>query len=81
MIGARPPSDRDRLLAWCVGERITERDQIEEVIGMQMADQNGADVDVVPEAAKLREDPVAAVQQQREILILDQVAAACAPGI
>ena len=51
------------LLSRRVRERIAERDQVEEVVGVQMADQDGVDVDVVTEASQLREHAVAAVEQ------------------
>ena len=64
-VGARPAA-RDRLLAGRVGQRVGERDEIEEVVGVQVRDHDGVDVDVVDEAAQLGEHAVAAVEQQAE---------------
>ena len=80
-VGAGPAGHGDRLLARRVRERVAERHQVEEVVGVQMADQHRVDVDVVADAAELREDAVAAVEQQREVALLDEVAAACAAGV
>ena len=78
---ARPAADRDRLLAWRVAERIAERDEIEEVIGVQVADQNGIHVDVVTNAPQLGEHAVAAIEQERAIPLLHQIAAASPAGV
>jgi len=79
--GPRPPGDGNRLLARGIRERVTERDEVEDVVGVQVADQDGVDVDVVTEAPQLREHPVAAVEQQREVPVLHQVAAAGATRV
>jgi hypothetical protein len=74
-------ADRYGLLARRVAERVAERDQVQEVIGMQVADQDRVDVDVVAMAAQLGEDTVAAVKEQREVALLDQISAACPGGV
>jgi hypothetical protein len=48
---------------------------------VQMADQDRVDVDVIAHAPKLREHAVAAVEQQREIPLLDEITAARTTGI
>ena len=76
LIGSRPASHWHRLLTGRVCERVAEGHQIEDVVGVEMADQNGVDVDVITEATQLGKNPVAAVEQQRELPMLDQVPAA-----
>ena len=71
----------DRLLAGSVGEGVGVGHQVEEVVGVEVGDRNGVDVDVVAVLPQLREDPVAAIEQQGVVALLDQVAAACAPRI
>jgi hypothetical protein len=46
------------------------------VVGVQVTDQHRVDVDVVAVATELGEHTVAAVEQEREIVLLDQVSAA-----
>ena len=76
--GCRCPASRDRhrLLARRVGQRVGERHEVEEVVGVQVRDHDRVDVDVVDEAPQLGEHAVAAVEQQVEAVLLDQVAAA-----
>src|SRR5438105_8005207 len=81
VVGSGPPRHGHRLLARRVREAVAERQQVEEVVRVQMADQDGVDVDVVTYAAQLREDAVATVEQKREVALLDEVAAAGAAGI
>ena len=76
VVGARPAADRHGLLARRVGQRVGERDEVEEVVGVQVRDDDRVDVDVVDEAPQLGEDAVAAVEQQVEAVLLDEVAAA-----
>ena len=80
-VGARPAVDRHRLLARRVGQRVGVRDEVEEVVGVQVRDDDRVDVDVVAEAAQLGEHAVAAVEQQRRVALLDEVAAAGAVGV
>ena len=58
--------DRHRLLARRVGQRVGERDEVEEVVGVQVGEDHRVDVDVVDEAAQLGEHPVAAVEQHAD---------------
>ena len=51
------------------------------MVGVQVADQHGIDVDVIPVVTQLGEHPVAAVEQQRVSVLLDQVSAACPVGV
>ena len=46
-VGPGPAGDRNRLLARRVGERVAERHEVEEVVGVEVADQDRVDVDVV----------------------------------
>ena len=71
-----PAGDRHGLLARRVGERVAERDEVEDVVGVQVADQHRVDVHVIAEAPELREHPVAAIEQQHEVVLLHQVSAA-----
>jgi hypothetical protein len=48
---------------------------------MQVRDDDGVDVDVVAEPAELGEDAVAAVQEQADALLLNEVSAAGAVGV
>ena len=80
-VGARPAVDRDRLLARRVGQPRGERDEVEDVVGVQVADHHGVDARVVAEAPQLGEDAVAAVQQQARVALLDEVAAAGPVGV
>ena len=73
---AGPAVDRGGLLARRVGERVGERDQVEEVVRVQMRDHDRVDLGVVAEAAQLGEHAVAAVEQDRGPVLFDQVAAA-----
>jgi hypothetical protein len=81
VVGARPAVDRDRLLARRVHERVRVRDEVEDVVGVQVRDDDRVDVDVVHELAQLREHAVAAVEQQDRVLLLDEVSAARAAGV
>ncbi len=81
MRGAGPAVDGHGLLARRVGERVGERDEVEEVIGVQVRDDDRVDVHVVDEPAQLREDAVAAVEQQAEALFLDQISGAGAVDV
>ena len=58
IVGARPAGDRHRLLARRVGERVAEGDEVEEVVGVQVGDQHGVDVDVVAERRSLEKTPL-----------------------
>jgi len=40
---ARPPRDRNRLLTGGIAERVAERNEVEEVVGVQVADQHRVD--------------------------------------
>ena len=51
--GSRPARHRNRLLARGVGEGVAEWDQVQEMIGVQVADQDRIDVDVVDMVAEL----------------------------
>ena len=75
-VGARPGVDGHGLLARRVGQRVRVRDEIEEVVGVQVRDDDRVDVDVVDVAAQLREDPVAAVEHELRAVRLDEVPAA-----
>ena len=77
--GAGVPADGHGLLARRIAQGVAERDQVEEVIGVQVGDQHRIDIDVVAVPAQLGEHSVAAVEQQREATLLNQVSAAC-PG-
>jgi hypothetical protein len=70
-----------RLLAWRVGQRVGERDEVEEVVGVQVRDDDRIDVGVVAEAPQLGEDAVAAVEEQARPVLLDEVPAAGADGV
>jgi hypothetical protein len=72
-VGARPAVDRHRLLARRVDQPVGERDEVEEVVGVQVADDHAVDRDVVDEAPELAEDPVAAVEQHDGAVLLDQI--------
>ena len=74
-------ADRDRLLARRVSERVAERHQVEEVVGVEVTDQHGVDVDVLAEVTELGENAVAAVQQQREAVLLYEVPATRPAGV
>jgi len=80
-VGARPALHRHRLLARRIGQRVGERHEVEEVIGVHVRDHHRIDVAVVAKAAQLGEDAVAAVHQQRDAVLLDQVAAAGTVGV
>jgi hypothetical protein len=54
---------------------------VEEVIGVQVRDQHRVDRGVVDDRAQLGEHAVAAVEQQREPVVLDQVSTARAGSI
>ena len=76
-----PPGHWHRLLARRVRQRVRERNQIEEVVGVHVADDHRSDIDVVAESPQLREDAVAAVEQQPEPVPLDQIPTAGASGV
>ena len=59
------PARRTPLLARRVGERVGVRDEVEEVVGVQVGDERPRRRRVVGEAAQLPEHAVAAVDQQR----------------
>ena len=67
--------------AWRVGERVGERHEVEEVVRVQVRDHDRVDRGVVGELAQLREHAVAAVQEQAEALVLDEVPRAGAAGV
>src|SRR5205085_3286009 len=81
LAGPGPARDGDGLLAGRVCERVAKGDQIEEVIGVQVTQEDRIDIDVVDVTTKLGEHPVAAVEHERVAVLLDQVAAAGAVGI
>ena len=76
LVGARPAVDRRRLLARRVGERVGERNEVEEVVRVQVRDHDRVDLRVVAEAAQLREHAVAAIEQDRGAVLFEQVPAA-----
>ena len=81
IVGPGVSADRDGLLARRVGERIRVRNEVEDVIGVEVRDEDRVDVDVVDVLAELREDAVAAIEQELGLAVGDQVPAACAPGV
>ena len=74
VVGAGPAVDRHRLLARRVGERVGVRHEVEEVVGVEVRDDDGVDVDVVDPLAQLPEHAVAAVDDDRAAVFLDEVA-------
>ena len=80
-VRARPAIHGNRLLARRVGERVGVRDEVEEVVGVQVGDHDGVHVHVVDPLAQLGEDPVAAVHQDGGVVLFDQVARAGAAGV
>ena len=65
-----------RVLPRPVRERVGERDEVEDVVGVQVREDDGVDRGVVREAAQLREDAAAAVDQHPAALLLHEVAGA-----
>jgi len=78
LAGARRRIERGagRALARAVGQRVGPRHEVEEVIGVQVADDDGVDRRVVDLGAQLREDAVAAIEQQTGVVLLDEIAGA-----
>jgi hypothetical protein len=62
-VGPRVPADRDRLLAGRIGQRVRIRDQVEEMVGVQVGDDHRVQFGVIAKQAELREDAVAAIEQ------------------
>jgi len=73
--------DRYRLLARGEQEGVRVRDQIDEVVCMDVREDDRIDLGVVASLAQLREDPVAAIEQQPRRPLLDQVPATGAAGV
>src|SRR4051812_45450435 len=80
-VDARPAVDRHGLLARRVRERVAERDEVEEVVGVQVRDDDGVHARVVAETAQLAEHAVAAVDHDADAVLLDHVARAGAPRV
>src|SRR4051794_2500059 len=80
-VDAGPAVDGYRLLPRRVREGVAERDEVEEVVGVEMADDDCVDLRVVTEAAQLREDAVPAVEHDRGVALLDHVARAGSPSV
>ena len=80
-IGTGVTADRNGLLAGRIGQRVGVRDQVKDVISVQVRDQHRVELGVVEVLTELREDAVAAVKQQPSPPVLDQVSAARSPGI
>ena len=72
---------RRRPAARAVGERVRVRDEVEEVVRVQVRDHHHVDVVVVHGRAELREHAAAAVEQQPHPGLLDEVAGAGAVGV
>ena len=64
-----------------VGQRVGVGDEVDEVIRVQVADHDHVDGVVVHHRAQLREHAAAAVQQQAQAVLLDEVAGTGAVGI
>ena len=62
VVGARVAGDRHRLLARGQQERVGVRDQVDEVVGVDMRDHDRVDVGVVDRLAQLPEHAAAAVE-------------------
>ena len=60
-----PGVDRDGLLPRRVGQRVGVRDEVEEVVGVEVGDDDRVDLGVVDPLAQLAEHAVAAVEQDR----------------
>jgi hypothetical protein len=80
-IGAGPPVHRHRLLARRVSKRVRERDQVEEVVRVEVGDHHRVHVHVVDPLAQLAEHAVPAVDHDRGAVFLEQVARAGAAGV
>jgi hypothetical protein len=81
VVRAGPAVHGHRLLARRVRERVRVRDQVEEVVGVQVRDDDGVHVDVVDPLAQLAEHAVAAVEQHRRLPLLKQIPRTGAPGV
>ena len=77
VVGARPGVHRHGLLARRVGQRVRVRDEVQEVVRVQMRDHDGVHVHVVHLLAELREHAVAAVEQHARAVVFHQIARAC----
>ncbi len=75
-VGAGVPADRHGLLARRVDQRGRVRDEVEDVVGVQVRDHDRVDLPVLAVAAQLAEHAAAAVEQHAGAVRLDEVAAA-----
>ncbi len=64
-----------------VGQRVGEGDEVEEVVGVQVADDQRVHFRVREALAQLGEHAVAAVQEERSPALVHEVAAARAAGV
>jgi hypothetical protein len=80
-VRAGPAVHRHGLLARRVGERVGERDEVEEVVRVEVRDHDGVHVHVVDPLAQLAEHAVAAIDHDSRAVLLEEIARAGAAGV
>src|SRR5829696_2105866 len=81
LIGPLPDVHRDRLLLRRVDQRVGVRDEVEEVIRVQVGDEDAVDLGVVDALPELAEDAVPAIEQDLRRVRLEEVSTASPPGV
>ena len=76
IVGAGVAGHGDRLLARGQQQRVGVGDEIDEVVGVHMRDHHRVDLGVVDVFAQLPEHPATAVEEDRRLLLGDQIPAA-----
>src|SRR4051812_43876655 len=73
LVGARPHVHGHRLLARGVRERIGVGDDVEDVVGVEMREDDRVDLRVIPEAPELPEDAVAHVEHHVGVALGEEI--------